>query len=67
MSPAPTPWEEAHGAAEELRQALAELGITLPSLGVDMAGSLAGYPLVSLGVAAAADVRAIAARLRAAG
>lgn len=58
------PWDEAHAAAEDLRAALAEIGITLPALGVDMAGSLAGYPLVSLGSAPAADVLAIAARLR---
>lgn len=62
----PDPWTDAQDAAEGLRAALDAIGITLPALGVDVPGVLAGYPLVSLGAAPAATVRRLTAQLRAA-
>jgi hypothetical protein len=62
-TPSPDPWAEAETAVEELRQKLRAVDITLPSLGLDVAAVLAGYPIVCLGSATADTVRKISAAL----
>ncbi|GAU68830.1 hypothetical protein SSP35_09_00730 [Streptomyces sp. NBRC 110611] len=60
----PTPGN-AHDSAEELRTALKEHGITLPSLGVDLTSFAGSYaPLVALGNCNAATARKLAEVLR---
>ncbi|MFF8790324.1 hypothetical protein [Streptomyces sp. NPDC015125] len=58
--------DEVHAGAEELRTALKDHGITLPSLGVDLPGFAAVYgaSLVALGNCNAATARALAEVLR---
>lgn len=58
------PRAEAEAAANDLREACTLHGITLPALGLDVAGVAAGYPLVQLGSTPAATVRLLAAALR---
>jgi acetylornithine deacetylase/succinyl-diaminopimelate desuccinylase-like protein len=62
----PTAPDDVHDLAEELRTALKDNGITLPSLGVDLpsfAGSY-GVPLVALGNCNAATAHQLAEVLR---
>ncbi|MGG7573359.1 hypothetical protein [Streptomyces sirii] len=58
--------DDVHAGTEELRTALKDNGITLPSLGVDLPGYAAGYgvPLVALGNCNAATARKLAEALR---
>ncbi|MET7796103.1 hypothetical protein [Streptomyces decoyicus] len=60
------PHDEVHTSAEELRTALKDHGITLPSLGVDLPGfaGVYGVSLVALGNCNAATARRLAAVLR---
>lgn len=60
------PHDEVHASIEELRTALKDHGITLPSLGVDLPGFAAvhGFPLVALGNCNAATARRLAEVLR---
>ncbi|KOT64457.1 hypothetical protein ACH4GK_21170 [Streptomyces rimosus] len=60
---------DAEAARDELRDALAEVGITLPSLGLDgpSLASDAPRPLVELGRCAPEVARRIAAALRCTG
>lgn len=62
----PDPWTDAESASEDLRAALKEHGLSLPSLGIDILGVTSGHPLVSLGSAPARVVHEIAAALRSA-
>jgi hypothetical protein len=57
-------WAEALRASEELRTQLATLGITLPALGIDIRGVMAGIPLIHLGSADAATVRKLTRALQ---
>lgn len=61
----PTP-DDVHDSAEELRTALKDNGITLPSLGVDLPGFAGGYgvPLVALGNCNVDTARKLAEVLR---
>ncbi|WP_310728962.1 hypothetical protein [Streptomyces sp. N2A] len=61
----PTP-DDVHDSAEELRTALKDNGITLPSLGVDLPGFAGSYavPLVALGNCNADTARKLAEVLR---
>jgi hypothetical protein len=59
----PDSWEEAQGAVDAIRTALAEHGIVLPELGIDATGVVAGYPMVRLGDAPADTVHQMAAAL----
>ncbi|MFD9211092.1 hypothetical protein ACFVZM_32985 [Streptomyces sioyaensis] len=58
--------DDVHEGAEELRSALKENGITLPSLGVDLPGfaGVYGVSLVALGNCNAATARQLAEVLR---
>ncbi|MEV6568867.1 hypothetical protein [Streptomyces kronopolitis] len=58
--------DDVHESAEELRTALKENGITLPSLGVDLPGFAGVYSvsLVALGNCNAATARRLAEALR---
>ncbi|MEU9122958.1 hypothetical protein AB0C96_24360 [Streptomyces sp. NPDC048506] len=58
--------DDVHDSAEELRTALKDNGITLPSLGVDLPGFAGSYgvPLVALGNCNAATARRLAEVLR---
>ncbi|MFG2532619.1 hypothetical protein [Streptomyces sp. NPDC048516] len=60
------PHDEVHASVEELRTALKDHGITLPSLGVDLPGFAAvyGVPLVALGNCNATTARALTEVLR---
>lgn len=62
------PVEDAEGAVEELRTALADRGVLLPSLGVDVVwlGSRWMPPLVDLGCCKPSVARKLAAALRSA-
>ncbi|WP_328386381.1 hypothetical protein OHS81_21950 [Streptomyces sp. NBC_00400] len=64
--PLPDHPDDVHESAEELRTALKENGITLPSLGVDLPGfaSVYGASLVALGNCNAATARQLAEVLR---
>ena len=66
MSETLDPQAEAQAATEGLRDALRQHSISLPGLAINLAGVLAGYPLVDLGSADAETVRRITAALRAA-
>ncbi|MGE7439600.1 hypothetical protein [Kitasatospora sp. NPDC001175] len=57
-------WREALEASEEFRAQLVALGITLPSLGIDIRGVMAGIPLIHLGSADAATVRRLTRALQ---
>ncbi|MEI5136626.1 hypothetical protein RB199_35975 [Streptomyces libani] len=58
--------DDVHDSAEELRTALKDNGITLPSLGVDLPGLAGCYgaPLVALGNCNAATARKLTEALR---
>ncbi|BDH09582.1 MULTISPECIES: hypothetical protein [Streptomyces] len=58
--------DDVHESAEELRTALKDNGITLPSLGVDLPGfaGVYGVSLVALGNCNAATARRLAEVLR---
>ncbi|MGW2024598.1 hypothetical protein [Streptomyces decoyicus] len=60
------PHDHVHAGAEELRTALKDHGITLPSLGVDLPGfaGVYGVSLVALGNCNAATARRLAEVLR---
>ncbi|MEV7382064.1 hypothetical protein [Streptomyces lydicus] len=60
------PHDDVHDSAAELRTALQDHGITLPSLGVDLPGFAGAYgvPLVALGNCNAATARRLADALR---
>ncbi|MFD3423578.1 hypothetical protein [Streptomyces decoyicus] len=60
------PHDDVHAGAEELRTALKDHGITLPSLGVDLPGfaGVYGVSLVALGNCNAATARRLAEVLR---
>ncbi|UZJ31024.1 hypothetical protein [Streptomyces endophytica] len=62
----PSTPEDVHDSAEELRTALKDNGITLPSLGVDLPGFAGSYgvPLVALGNCNEATARQLAEVLR---
>lgn len=62
----PSTPDDVHTSAEELRTALKDNGITLPSLGVDLPGFAGSYgvPLVALGNCNAATARKLAEALR---
>lgn len=62
----PSTPEDVHDSAEELRAALKDNGITLPSLGVDLPGFAGSYgvPLVALGNCNEATARKLAEVLR---
>jgi hypothetical protein len=63
----PDAWKEAQDAVEDLREALREQGIILPSLGVDMIGIMSDFSLVNLGSATAETAHRLAAALRGGG
>ncbi|MFG2223958.1 hypothetical protein [Streptomyces sp. NPDC048644] len=58
--------DDVHDSAEELRTALKDNGITLPSLGIDLPGFAGSYgvPLVALGNCNAATARKLTEVLR---
>ncbi|MCB5907622.1 hypothetical protein [Streptomyces pinistramenti] len=58
--------DDVHDSAEELRTALKDNGITLPSLGIDLPGFAGSYgvPLVALGNCNAATARQLTEVLR---
>ncbi|MEU5238660.1 hypothetical protein ACH4UR_27175 [Streptomyces lydicus] len=60
------PYDDVHDSAAELRTALQDHGITLPSLGVDLPGFAGAYgiPLVALGNCNAATARKLTEVLR---
>ncbi|MFD8549499.1 hypothetical protein [Streptomyces sp. NPDC059649] len=62
----PSTPDDVHDSAEELRTALKDNGITLPSLGVDLPGFAGSYgvPLVALGNCNEATARKLAEVLR---
>ncbi|WP_409469608.1 hypothetical protein [Streptomyces sp. HC307] len=57
-------WQHADRAADELREALAGAGITLPSLRMDLAAVTSGLSLVDMGRADADTVSKLAEVIR---
>jgi hypothetical protein len=60
------PIEDAEEARDELREALADVGVLLPSLGVDVGSLVSRYlpPLVDLGRCTPGTARRLATALR---
>jgi hypothetical protein len=58
------PWAQADAVLADLEQALSAVGVLLPSVGVDLASTVGGTPLINLGRVNLVTAQALTKALR---